>query len=151
MCPSTPHAEAVFRNPRWAFDTPIHVPLVSLGSESIVRRHVHSLLLARFFEVTRLAALELECKPFFALRIDSSAYVDEFCTWLTRSAATDADLLSGLRMVTARTALEIEPTAAESRRCWSEPAVRWAESEKPGARARGASTRYSHFRGRSRQ
>jgi DEAD/DEAH box helicase domain-containing protein len=48
LCKSVPHGEAVFANPLWPFVTPIHVPVVSLHSEKIVRRHVHALLLSRF-------------------------------------------------------------------------------------------------------
>jgi DEAD/DEAH box helicase domain-containing protein len=106
MCQGTPHAEAVFRNPRWPFETAIHVPQVSLGSESIVRRHVHSLVLARFFDVKGLAALELECKPFF-VRADSVSHADRFSAWLADEALADEELLRGLVVVTARSVLEV--------------------------------------------
>ena len=49
LCKATPHGEAVFADPTWPFRTPIHVPRVSLESERIARRHVHAVLLARYF------------------------------------------------------------------------------------------------------
>ncbi|HKO94905.1 MAG TPA: helicase-related protein, partial [Polyangiaceae bacterium] len=107
MCQSTPHAEAVFRNTRWPFETPIHVSQVSLGSEPIVRRHIHSLALARFFQVLQLAALDLDCKPFFVRALEGLAYADRFCAWLRAEAANDLELMAGLETVTARTTLEV--------------------------------------------
>lgn len=106
MCQSTPHAEAVFRNPRWPFDTPVHVPIVSLGSETIVRRHVASLLLASFFEAHDLLALELECKAFFARPEGSASQSDRFATWLRSAAFDEPRVVDGLRTLTARTTLE---------------------------------------------
>ncbi len=44
LCKSTPHGEAVFRNPLWPFITPVAVPRVSLQSRPIIQRHVNSLV-----------------------------------------------------------------------------------------------------------
>ena len=63
--------------------------------------------LARFFDAKGLAALELECKPFFVRESDSASYADRFSAWLAQDALTDAELLRGLVVVTARTVLEI--------------------------------------------
>ena len=46
LCKSTPHGEAVFRNPLWPFTTALAVPRVSLQSAPIVQRHVNALSLA---------------------------------------------------------------------------------------------------------
>jgi hypothetical protein len=48
LCKSNPHDQSVFGNSRWAFDTPLPAPRVSLDSPSIVFRHAHSLLLSKF-------------------------------------------------------------------------------------------------------
>ena len=48
LCKSSPHGEAVFANPRWPFDTPLHIPRVSIQSERIIQRHVHALVLSSF-------------------------------------------------------------------------------------------------------
>jgi hypothetical protein len=107
LCQSAPHGEAVFNNPRWPFETPVHVPAVSLGSEPIVRRHVCSLLLSTFFELRKLLALDLECKPFFAKTGDSPSPSDDFSAWLRTAALEEPRVVNGLRTVTARTMHEI--------------------------------------------
>ena len=48
LCKSTPHGEAVFRNPLWPFTTVLAVPRVSLQSMPIVERHINALSLAAF-------------------------------------------------------------------------------------------------------
>lgn len=48
LCKANPHDQAVFSDSRWAFDTPLPAPRVSLDSPIIVQRHVQSLLLSRF-------------------------------------------------------------------------------------------------------
>jgi hypothetical protein len=114
LCQSMPHAEAVFRNPRWPFDTAVHVPTVSLSSEPVVRRHVASFLLSSFFELRQLFALELECKPFFWRQGDAPSPSDDFVAWLQTKAIEARGVLDGLRMVTARTALAVSDADAAS-------------------------------------
>lgn len=48
LCGAVPHGEAVFREPRWPFATPIRVPRVSLESTRIVQRHVNAICLREF-------------------------------------------------------------------------------------------------------
>ena len=48
LCKSTPHGEAVFRNPLWPFTTALAMPRVSLQSAPIVQRHINALSLAAF-------------------------------------------------------------------------------------------------------
>ncbi len=69
LCKSNPHDQAVFGNSRWAFDTTLPAPRVSLDSPIIVQRHVQSLLLSRFLAQT-LATVgqeqtKLTCGLFF--------------------------------------------------------------------------------------
>lgn len=69
LCKSNPHDQAVFGNSRWAFDTALPAPRVSLDSPIIVQRHVQSLLLSRFLAQT-LATVgqeqsKLTCGLFF--------------------------------------------------------------------------------------
>ncbi len=52
LCKANPHDQAVFSDSRWAFDTPLPAPRVSLDSPIIVQRHVQSLLLSRFLRET---------------------------------------------------------------------------------------------------
>lgn len=48
LCKSNPHDQAVYGNTRWAFDTPLPAPHVSLDSAVIVQRHVNAFLLTHF-------------------------------------------------------------------------------------------------------
>lgn len=48
LCGAVPHGEAVFREPRWPFTTPIRVPRVSMESTRIVQRHVNAICLREF-------------------------------------------------------------------------------------------------------
>ena len=69
LCKSNPHDQAVFSNSRWAFDTPLPAPQVSLDSKLIVQRHVNAYLLTHFL-AQRLVGIhqektKLKCGWFF--------------------------------------------------------------------------------------
>uniref|UniRef100_UPI003F58D7B9 hypothetical protein n=1 Tax=Vibrio cholerae TaxID=666 RepID=UPI003F58D7B9 len=84
LCKSTPHGEHIFSNTRWAFDTQIKVPNVSLSSEYIVRRHVNSLLLSTFLNkvVSSENNLKLNCGTFFKAGHELTAsYAEQFIDW----------------------------------------------------------------------
>ena len=69
LCKSNPHDQIVFSNTRWAFDTSLAPPKVSLDSPVIVQRHVHAVLLTAFFKKelakTDRDQLKLNCGAFF--------------------------------------------------------------------------------------
>lgn len=48
LCKANPREMRVFRNSTWPFVTKIAAPTVTLSSDRIVARHVHSMLLAKF-------------------------------------------------------------------------------------------------------
>ncbi|HMU88417.1 MAG TPA: helicase-related protein, partial [Agitococcus sp.] len=50
VCKNTPHDQFVFNNPLWPFMTPMSAPRVSLNSELLVQRHIHSYLLSLFLQ-----------------------------------------------------------------------------------------------------
>lgn len=50
ICKNTPHDQFVLNNPLWPFITPMSAPRVSLSSETLVRRHIHSYLLSLFLQ-----------------------------------------------------------------------------------------------------
>lgn len=50
LCKNNSHEEAVFQNPKWAFETKINAPYVDVYSEIIVQRHVNALLLSAFIK-----------------------------------------------------------------------------------------------------
>ena len=48
LCKNNPHDQRVFKNPKWPFYTAIPAPGITLSSNRIVKRHVHSLVLSIF-------------------------------------------------------------------------------------------------------
>ncbi len=107
MCQGSAHGEAVFGDPMWPFTARLNTPSVSLRSERIVARHVHSLLLTYFlrnagFQDTHV----LKCGVFFGAAGLSDAPADHFIAWLASSASAQSDLRTGVEDLVARTPLE---------------------------------------------
>lgn len=110
LCKATPHGQAVFKNPMWPFETPVHVPRVSLESTRIVQRHVNSLALGTFLSASRQEALKLTSGPFFVgIGISPS---DAFLAWLRDEKAWRPLLGEGLKQLVRRSALAGAPEAA---------------------------------------
>jgi len=116
---SSPHGAAVFRDPAWAFEHPVHVPRVSLDSARIVERHVHSLLLTHFL-ASDLAqnALTLNCGAFFLRTGEHRSQAEHFVEWL-RQAREIPRVQAGLRALVRGTALEGE-LGPRFERAWQE-------------------------------
>ncbi len=112
LCKNTPHGEHLFANTRWPFDTPIHVPEVSLNSVFIVQRHVNALLLSQFLKYQALSddSLRFSCGNFFLPLHDACpAVFDDFHQWcLNQSLSCVRD---GLETVLTRTVLADLPLA----------------------------------------
>lgn len=99
MCKAQPHGEAVFREPRWPFVTPIHVPRVSLDSARIVQRHVNALFLTEFLHVLSPPnSLTLSAGWFLEPAEDGMpAAYEQFVDWLTsEESLCDPNLAAGL-------------------------------------------------------
>jgi ATP-dependent helicase YprA (DUF1998 family) len=107
LCQSSPHGAAVFRDPLWAFDHPVHVPQVSLSSDRIVQRHLHSFLLGTFFRTEGATdSHTLTCRAFFGDPGEAQAPCDRFARWLEDDALGLSEVREGLRAIAAGTALE---------------------------------------------
>ncbi|MGR5220266.1 DEAD/DEAH box helicase [Vibrio parahaemolyticus] len=107
LCKNTPHGEHIFEQTRWAFDTPIHVPNVSLSSEYIVKRHINALLLSVFLRTHPLSdnALRLSCGNFFIPLHDSCpAHAELFASWCRTDALNE--IKAGLETLLKRTILQ---------------------------------------------
>ena len=106
-CQSTPHGEAVFRNPMWPFTTPVHVPTVSLHSERIVRRHVNAMVLARYLRDFTHDQHRLTCEWFYVPPTPGTATrAERFRQWVEGQAFSDTALAEGLRFLLANTLLD---------------------------------------------
>ncbi|MBY6093962.1 DEAD/DEAH box helicase [Ferrimonas balearica] len=131
LCKSTPHGEHIFENTRWAFDTEIKVPHVSLSSAYIVRRHVNSLLLSTFLNqvVSSENSLKLNCGSFFkTLHENVPSQAELFVNWCSNDALSV--VASGLETLLRRTILggtsRIE-ILRESAKCLKELAEQWQQ------------------------
>lgn len=108
LCKSNPLDQAVFANTRWPFDTSLPAPQVSLDSRILVQRHVHSLLLARFF-ATHLAGsgqeqTKLTCGSFF---LGDASLAGRYADWCRAySESRDPNLARGLRQLLRHSLLE---------------------------------------------
>lgn len=113
LCRSTPHGEAVFANPRWAFDTPTFVPRVTMSSDRIAQRHLNALVLSRFFSRRSRGPVRLTTGAFFLPPEGSSASVaDSFTRWCERGFAADREHLErAAQFILRRTKLENVPVA----------------------------------------
>lgn len=101
LCKSNPHDQSVFVNTRWAFDTALPAPRVSLDSPVIVQRHVHSLLLSRFLADTAHGAgqeqTRLTCGFFF---LGKPPLSERFAAWCRGFSPKKAqELANGLRQI----------------------------------------------------
>lgn len=110
LCKSSPHGEMVFRHPLWPFQTPIHVPQVSLHSDRIVARHRNALILAAFLarfgadDIPRLTA-----GWFFGIGTEEgvSPVWQRFVQWCEAQAQQpDSRLAQGLQRLMQRTRLQ---------------------------------------------
>lgn len=111
LCKSTPHGEAVFRNPLWPFTSALAVPRVSLQSAPIVQRHSNALSLAVFLsEAAPNGLLRLTSGWFFeSMDADSSAPWERFCDWCQTDARYNDVLRSGVQQLQRRTCLDGRP------------------------------------------
>lgn len=111
LCKSTPHGEAVFRNPLWPFTTALAVPRVSLQSAPIVQRHINALSLAAFLaQAAPSNSLRLTTGWFFeSMDADSSAPWDYFCDWCQTDARHNDILRFGVQQLQRRTCLDGRP------------------------------------------
>ena len=130
LCKSTPHGEAVFKNPLWAFTTRLAMPQVALQSEPIVQRHVNALILATFLlNHAPEGKVKLNTGWFFESISDGvSAPYNIFSSWCEMDALQLPELSHGLSAITNRTILAGRLTEYFLGRCTTELnsiSVRW--------------------------
>ncbi len=98
LCKSNPHDQSVFSDSRWAFDTTLPAPRVSLDSRVIVQRHANSMLLSRFL-LNRLQGNEqtkLTCGLFF---LDNPSLATDFAAWCRSFVEGENELTDGLHQL----------------------------------------------------
>lgn len=111
LCQSTAHGEGIFARPEWPFVTQTQVPVVSLHSDRIVRRHIHSLALGAFLQSKKAAnAHRINAAWFFAPEPGhDGSRAQEFIAWLRGHVRSDdsqwANLEAGVVKLIAKTVL----------------------------------------------
>lgn len=99
MCKDNPHEMAAFANSRWAFDTALPVPRVSLNSPVILQRHVNALLLTTFLKEHQQKddkdLAKLSCDTFFTGKNPPA----RLFSLRFRTLGKDSPLLDGIRLL----------------------------------------------------
>lgn len=108
VCKNNPHDQQVFQNPLWAFEAQMKKPKITLSSERIVRRHLHSYLFGWFLN-NHLAGLDhngitLRADWFFE---GNQSQCDYFVQWIESIYINSpAQFEDGLDYIKRKTVLE---------------------------------------------
>lgn len=117
LCKSNPHDQAVFGNSRWAFDTALPVPRVSLDSSVIVQRHVNAFLLTHFLSQHLSSSSQektkMTCGWFFTDEINPALTFTSWCRDCDPPPASP--IAEGLRQLTRHSVFDGHPS---SRLAW---------------------------------
>ena len=104
LCKADPHNTRVFNHPKWAFNTAIPAPVITLNAQPLVQRHVNAYLLAAFLKTFSPAEgdrTRLTVQWFFNA---DEGMVERFVDWL----GSDAHALEqGIRRIVRRTSVEL--------------------------------------------
>ncbi|NYS60704.1 DEAD/DEAH box helicase [Vreelandella salicampi] len=107
LCKADPHNTRVFNNPKWAFNTAIPAPMITLNAQPLVQRHVNSYLLSVFLKTHSTSdgdRTRLTVQWFFNA---DEGVVERFIDWLGSEATA---FKSGVKRIVKRTALELIST-----------------------------------------
>ncbi|MDQ6978616.1 MAG: helicase-related protein, partial [Mariprofundaceae bacterium] len=108
LCKSNPHDQTVFANSRWAFDTVLQAPHVSLDSANIVQRHIHAYVLNRFLANVASESTTLTCGWFFTSLVgkSKSTPANKLITWCEGFDETkNKEIVDALQQLTHRSVL----------------------------------------------
>jgi ATP-dependent helicase YprA (DUF1998 family) len=127
LCKSDPHNTRVFNNPKWAFNTAIPAPVITLDAEPLIQRHVNSYLLSVFLKKQSPSDKErtrLTLQWFFNA---GEGIAERFIDWLGSETQAFGE---GVRRIVRRTALEgtaVEVLAANCAEAIRSLAESWRE------------------------
>lgn len=131
VCKNTPHDQAVFANPKWAFEKKITMPDVSLQSPDLVLRHINAHLLSNWMKAV-MKAEELRrttCGAFFLSDTEWSL-AKRFITWCEHGQKhldSDPALVQQIRSLTYHTPFDGYPETSLIQLCAK--AMHYVESE----------------------
>jgi len=132
LCKSTPHGEAVFRNPLWPFTTALAMPRVSLKSDRIVQRHINAFCLTEFLKVHIISnLLTYQIGSFFEQATQGVSSPSQlFQAWLQNDAVKLSYVVDGIAQLTRLTCLEgllTQVTLATTVSMMAKVEVRWSD------------------------
>ncbi|MDO9178713.1 MAG: DEAD/DEAH box helicase [Agitococcus sp.] len=136
ICKNTPHDQFVLNNPLWPFITPMSAPRVSLNSETLVQRHIHSYLLSLFLQQYKkmdddLLSLEI---GWWMLPVHASPSND-FLQWLLDLGVnTNNKITLGLKRLLNKTCQEevsVEQHIEMTVRLYNNFSKKWFAAYKP--------------------
>ncbi|MCY7347425.1 MAG: DUF1998 domain-containing protein [Pyrinomonadaceae bacterium] len=109
LCKPNPHDQEVFSRTRWAFDSVLPAPSVSLDSAIIVQRHINSYLLANFLRerlpTSGVESTKLTCGIFFLGDHSLSAGFSAWCRSFDNSSLPP-EIREGLEQLSKHSVLE---------------------------------------------
>ncbi|XUO89063.1 DEAD/DEAH box helicase [Halomonas sp. KM072] len=104
LCKADPHNTRVFNHPKWAFNTAIPAPAITLNAQPLVQRHVNAYLLAAFlktFSPTEGDRTRLTVQWFFNA---DEGMAERFIDWL----GSDAQALEpSIKRIVSCTSMEL--------------------------------------------
>lgn len=136
LCKNNPLDQQVFRNPLWAFTTPMKQPNITLSSDRIVQRHINAFLFGFF--INEIVApetvnrLTLNAHWFFGYENDQPSICEKMEDWLIRDfePATKNSLNDALFKIKKKSNLEgtdISQNTSEGRDILYKARKKWQE------------------------
>lgn len=108
LCKQNPHDLTAFEESKWAFETKLPAPTVSLQSKVIVQRHVNAFVLSNYLNnilgYKKVDKLKLTTGWFY---LDKDQGISKFKRWLeTLDGNENDDFSSGIRLLIRNSALD---------------------------------------------
>lgn len=107
VCKNTPHDQAVFNNPLWAFNTPMHMPKVSLQSPDLVQRHINAWLLSYWLkqEIKAEQIKSMTSGAFFLKENGELSLSEIFISWCNHRSFEINNVKEAVHEITRRSVL----------------------------------------------
>ena len=106
LCNNTPHNMRAFTTPKWAFETTIASPHITLSSDRIVQRHVNALFLSLFLKKELKADKDNTKLTLGWFYGGDEVIADQFIAFLRNRERKDQALISAVKKLIKGTQLE---------------------------------------------
>lgn len=106
LCNNNPHNMRAFTTPKWAFETTIAAPHITLSSERIVQRHVNALLLSIFLKEELRADKDNTKLTLGWFYGGDEIIADQFILFLKNRARADENIIKAIQALVKGTKLE---------------------------------------------